>query len=276
MKEGFNLGNEILKPIKKFFTKSIADPIVKFVDDSIIKPIDTFFEEEIIDPIEGLIKEIEKELSAFFKEIGAFFEMLGEFFASIPTRLNLLVYAIGSIFEGVGNQFYAIGEGIAWGFEDIGLLIYFSTEWIGTYFACGYKYLSNIVDCIFYYIMDMIFFVLYLPITILLYALFSMNFDLYSYEKQAWQGVETIDTILYELTGVHIIYWPKSIREKCYVCIRLKTDVLSNKAHDIDVDFSERLPNHVKNATKKDFDIAAKRFNEIGAARPRDPSFFSK
>jgi hypothetical protein len=276
MKEGFNLGKEIARPIGNFFDKQVVKPVIKFVDDEIIKPINTFFEEEVIDPIEELIEDIEKELSAFFKEVGAFFVMLGEFFESIPRRLNLLVYAIGSIFEGVGKQFYSIGEGLAWGFEDIGLLVYFSTEWIGTYFACAYKYLSNIVDCIFYYIMDMVFFVLYLPISILLYALYCMNIDLYSYEKQAWQGVETVDTILYELMGVHIMYWPKNIREKCYVCVRLKTDVLSNKAHDIDVDFTERIPNHIQNASKKDFDIAAKRFNEIGAARPKHPKSFSK
>lgn len=276
MKEGFDLGKEIFKPIAKFFENEIGKPIVKFVDDSIIQPVNTFFEEEVIDPIDELIKEIEKELSAFFKKVGAFFEMLGAFFESIPRRLSLLVYAIGNIFEGIANQFYAIGEGLAWGFEDIGLLIYFATEWIGTYFACAFKYLSNIVDCIFYYIMDIIFFVLYLPVSILLYALYCMNIDLYSYEKQAWQGVETVDTILYELTGVHIMYWPKNIREKCYVCIRLKTDVLTDKAHDIDVDFTERIPNHIKNATKDDFEMAAKRFNEIGAARPRPPSYFSK
>ena len=66
--------------------------------------------------------EIEKAITDFFDIIIEFFEMLGTFFASIPMRFMNLMYALGDIVEGVGMQFYAIGEGLAWGFEDIGLL----------------------------------------------------------------------------------------------------------------------------------------------------------
>ena len=265
--EGFNVVDVILTPIKNFFKNEIVKPLGEFAEDEIFDPVADFVEEEVIDPIDKLIEEIEKAITDFFDIIIEFFEMLGTFFESIPMRFMNLMYALGDIVEGVGMQFYAIGEGLAWGFEDIGLLIYYGVHWAETYFMCGMHYIMNIMDCIGYYIVDIIFSILYLPVTILLWMLYMvLGVDLYPIEKQAWDGIETIDTIFYELSGVHLIYWPKEIREQCYTCIRLKTSVLENKAADIKYDFEEKIPHHIKHATDKEFEQANKRFNEMSKA----------
>ena len=193
--------------------------------------------------------------------------MLGRFFASIPNRFLNLMYALGDIVEGVGDQFVAIGEGLAWGFEDIGLLIYYGVHYVERYFMCGLNYIINIADCIGYYIIDIIFSVLYLPVTILLWLMYMvLGIDLYPIEKQTWDGIEMIDTMFFELSGVHLIYWPKEIRDQCYTCIRLKTSVLDRKAGDIKYDFEEKIPHHIKTATDKQFAQADKRFNEMAKA----------
>jgi hypothetical protein len=38
--------------------------------------------------------------------------------------------------------------------------------------------------------------------------------------------------------GFHIIHYPRSIRQKCYVCKRLKTQVISTQADVVKDDFS--------------------------------------
>ena len=42
------------------------------------------------------------------------------------------------------------------------------------------------------------------------------------------------------------MYWPKDIRERCFVCVRLKTSTVEWKAGEVDKTFSKGLPKAIK------------------------------
>lgn len=70
--------------------------------------------------------------------------------------------------------------------------------------------------------------------------------DLYDREKQAFDGLYDMSYLMYKYTGYHFMYWPKPIRERCFVCVRLKTSTVSRKAKEVDEKFSKDIPGYIK------------------------------
>ena len=88
--------------------------------------------------------------------------------------------------------------------------------------------------------------ILYLPVRIMLWCskhIFGM--DLYQREKQAFDGLYDMSYLMYKYTGYHFMYWPKPIRERCFVCVRLKTSTVSRKAKQVDAKFSKDIPGYI-------------------------------
>lgn len=252
--KGVNLNKVIVDPVKKEFNSAFNDVTKVFNNigddiNKIAKKTGKTFEkstntlrdtikEEILktfDPtvgIDGVIKEFNKMV---------------KFFNTVPRRINNVFGGIGGIFYGIGITIEGIGKSIGLGFYEIGLLFAYIGEFITTYLECIVKMLVNLWSCFFYYIVEMFLQILYLPIRIMLWCskhIFGQ--DLYDREKQAFDGLYDMSYLMYKYTGYHFMYWPKPIRERCFVCVRLKTSTVARKAKEVDEKFSKDIPGYIK------------------------------
>jgi hypothetical protein len=172
----------------------------------------------------------------------AMIPMVIKFIMTLPQRFGNILTGLVNIFFGVAVELKDIGviSGIV--LIDFFVFMEYTWEFVRTYTICSLYFLSNMTRCIFYYAIDIFGIILYLPIRLILYLVYVIGFDLYSIETQVWDGLEKLDTIIYGYTGVHIIHWPKSIRDQCYNCKRLKVNVYAGKIMNLVDDFTIKIP----------------------------------
>jgi hypothetical protein len=164
---------------------------------------------------------------------------------TFPKRIVAIGKGLVNIFKGIGLTYYGIYYGTALGFKDIVLLIYYGSYFLFTYTICGVQYISNIHRCFFYYIVDIFFQLIYLPVRILLVCIWFFYNKIYNVESTIWKNIDKADIMQYNLTGIRLTRWPKSIRDQCYNCKRLKVSVVMNKGKDIYQDFMVKIPKMV-------------------------------
>ena len=252
--KGVNLGKVIVDPVKKEFNSAFNDVTNVFNNigddiNKIAKKTGKTFEKST-NTLRDIIKE--EILKTFDPTVGIDavikeFNNMVKFFNTVPRRINHVFGGIGGIFYGIGITIEGIGKSIGLGFYEIGLLFAYIGEFITTYLECIVKMLINLWSCFFYYIVEMFLQLLYLPVRIMLWCskhIFGQ--DLYDREKQAFDGLYDMSYLMYKYTGYHFMYWPKPIRERCFVCVRLKTSTVSRKAKEVDEKFSKDIPGYIK------------------------------
>jgi phage-related protein len=173
------------------------------------------------------------------------------FLASVPKRVSNINAGFENIFNGINEEFDAIGKSFGMGVESISLFGLYVGEFIKTYSMCGFKFVANFFGCVFYYIIDIIVYciktIIYLFIQSIywvIYAIFKV--DISYVEKQASAALSAIDKIISPYLGLSSLLnipWPRSVREKCYLCKRLKSSAVKKKATNIGVTFNEKIPN---------------------------------
>jgi hypothetical protein len=193
------------------------------------------------------------------------------FLGSVPMRIRNINAGFENIFNGINSEFDAIGKSFKMGFSSINVLGLYVGELISTYVGCGFKFFENFFDCIFYYIVDVILYVLYLPFMIIIWAFKKFSIDFTYVEERVYNGLKTLNDFLYPIIGFQIIHWPKPVREKCYLCKRLKVDAVKNKANEVGVTFKEKIPKNF-GKSRDQFRIGKRQFEEIFATVVRDPS----
>ena len=193
------------------------------------------------------------------------------FLGSVPMRIRNINAGFENIFNGINSEFNAIGKSFKMGFSSINTLGVYVGELISTYIGCGFKYFENFFDCIFYYLVDIALYILYLPIMIIIWAFKKISIDFSYLEKRVYNGLKTLNDFLYPIIGFQIIHWPKPVREKCYLCKRLKVDAVNKKAKDVGVTFKEKIPKNF-GKSRDQFRIGKRQFEEIFATVVRDPS----
>ncbi len=133
------------------------------------------------------------------------------FGAAIPFILILITLAVGAgeglfqIFEGVGQEFIEFPQGAFIGALSGAKLAHSVGVFGISTFFCGLQMMENFTSCIFYYIL------------------------------------EKLDRFTIDQFGFHIIHFPKSIRDKCYNCRRLKPRAFVRKTGE----FVDDLTNDV-------------------------------
>ena len=192
------------------------------------------------------------------------------FFDSVPTRIRNINSGFKNVFNGINAEFDAIGKSFNMGFSSINTLVAYAAEFINTYVGCGFKYFQNFFDCIFYYLVDMILYVLYLPIMIIIWAFKKISIDFSYVEERVYNGLKMLNDLLYPIIGFQIIHWPKPIRDKCYLCKRLKVDAVKKKANDVSVTFKEKIPKNF-GKSRDLFRIGKRQFDEVFELIAREP-----
>lgn len=268
--KAIDIEKEIKKPLRfvnnffddaKKFTQKIerelknkADDVRKKLDKS-VKKIEELVKKDLkkgFDPTKG-IDEVIKE-----------FDKMIKFTKSVGPRVENVFFGIGNVFYGIGLTIEGIGKGIGLGFLEIGELLTYLGEFLFTYLICIVKFTTNLWSCFFYYIVELFFQLIYLPIRIILFLGYTMGIDMYARERQVFEGLYDLSYMAYSLTGYHFMFWPKHIRERCFVCVRLKTDAVAKKASDVDQAFNEKLPEFMQRGIGT-IQKGQRHFQEVGA-----------
>jgi hypothetical protein len=171
------------------------------------------------------------------------FKKFTDFFTVTLPRVGDKIKEFGDglrdIFEGVGKEIDGVGAGINLGFKDVGLLIEYCFILLGSYLACGVYFITQLPKCMFYYVLEWIGQVLYLPVRIFVWVMKTFfKIKLQKYLDKFWRFMEKVDLIIYKHAKFHIIHYPRSVRERCYVCKRLKDQVITRQSNTVNYDFA--------------------------------------
>ena len=220
----------------------------------------------IFSPIENIFKGLLKDITSLLDGIADTIEDVRQIicaFNTFPNRFRNLANGFNNVFDGVEQEFVALGIALNIGFHSVKNLTEYVAEFISTYVGCGYKFTANILDCILYYLFDILRYILYSPIRIALWLLYAtLSIDLYEVETMIWTNLESLDQMLYPILQFHIIHYPDSVYNQCYVCKRLKTSAVAAQAKETDRVFREDIPCQFKPGADK-IKRGMRQFDEI-------------
>tara|TARA_B100000035_G_scaffold301589_1_gene298339 strand:+ start:694 stop:1521 length:828 start_codon:yes stop_codon:yes gene_type:complete len=270
IKEGFDFGKTIVRPIDDF-GKGIQKSMNKTFSD-IGKDIKKTGKKAGKGINKGL-NEAKKPFKGIEKAIKDFGDIIVQFSESIPPRFNNVFAGIDNIFKGVFTEMGLLAKNIFFAIERIGVFLSYCFEFLGSHLRCGVKFTKNILDCIFYYIIDLIWQLFYLPVRIVMWVLYTfLGIDLYYIEDRTYNGMKALSKITFYYFGFHLIYWPKTIREKCYTCVRLKKKAVRREARIVDDAFNKKIPASFGDG-KKFYRKADRHFKEFNKwPKVRQPS----
>ena len=138
-----------------------------------------------------------------------------------------VVDGLEDIFNGVVQEFEEFPKGAWYTVLDLSVLFQYTGTFLLSNFLCAMKAMSNIKSCFMFYLIEMMGTIMYSPIAIFIFILSLFRIPSYSWEKQFWDKMEVFDQFVYNYCQFHIIHYPKSIRETCYNCVRLKPTVFA-------------------------------------------------
>ena len=170
----------------------------------------------------------------------------------IGKRFTSFFESIPLIFQGVGDELNGVGEGIKLGIDDIFRLIKYIFIFINSYVGCGIYFLSNLKGCFFYYLLETFGQTLYLPVRFIIWCSQQAGNDIQGQVDTFWKTMDDkVDKPFYKMFKFHLLHYGHPIREKCYVCKRLKTIVVKNQATVVNDDFKDHPPEDGKDGPEE-------------------------
>jgi hypothetical protein len=85
---------------------------------------------------------------------------------------------------------------------------------IANYIVCGFNKIKTLPDCFFWYFLDIIYGIFYMFYSMLAFAIPPLKDG----AKMFWSMMKMMDEMIHEFTGFHIIRYPKSVMNMCYLC----------------------------------------------------------
>jgi hypothetical protein len=171
-------------------------------------------------------------------------------FGFIKRLIGLLTIAIqvgiglAKIFKGVAREMIELPAAITIG--AIGASRFIQSLWVFgiSNFFCGMKLMGNFTSCALYYLLEIIGSILYL-IPLLVFMVLDWLTGARKLgsliENTIWSLLEKLDRMTIDNLGFHVIHFPKSVRDKCYNCRRLKPMAFVRKATDFASDISNPI-----------------------------------
>ena len=166
------------------------------------------------------------------------------FLAMIPKLITIItevVMGIKDIFLGLAREFQEFPQGAYYFGVHIAIFIQYLGVFIFTNLFCAMQMIQNFTSCFFWYALDIFGKILYLVPQVFILFFSLLGVPARDIEKQIWDGLESIDRIVVDASGYHLIHFPKSIRDKCYNCKRLSTNALIGRAADAFEDINDPI-----------------------------------
>jgi hypothetical protein len=229
----------------------------------------------VLNPVINIFKSIVKSITDMIDGIAIMIENFRRivcFLGSIPKRIHNINYGMYNTFKGVNKEFEAVGKSFMEGTASIGNLGAYIAEFVRTYIFCFGKFTTNIFYCIFFYIIDLFIYLIWLcfvwfPIAIIEWI---TNIDFSYIPQNVYKGLIPINDFIFSTFGFHILYWPKSVREDCYVCKTLKNSAVTKAADNVEYTFNTKIPKNF-GESRAIFKKAQRHFDEAVKTWVRTP-----
>lgn len=166
------------------------------------------------------------------------------FLKMIPKLITIItevVMGIKDIFLGLAREFQEFPQGAYYFGVHVAIFIQYLGVFMFTNLFCAMQMIQNFTSCFFWYALDIFGKILYLVPQVFILFFSLLGVPARDIEKQIWDGLESLDRIVVDATGYHLIHFPKSIRDKCYNCKRLSTNALIGKAADAFEDINDPI-----------------------------------
>lgn len=163
-----------------------------------------------------------------FADIGRFIKRVGKIFSAIGKIGQGAVEVVGGVGQEIASA--PVGIYLTW----VQAVIFIQTVWVFAFtnLNCAMRMMNNASYCAFFYILDILGQMLYLIPRLIIFALNLIGLPASAWEKGIWNILEDIDKWCIDHIGIHIIHFPKSIRETCFNCRRLKPTAFISKAQN--------------------------------------------
>ena len=169
---------------------------------------------------------------------------IGTFLKMIPKLIKIItgvVMGIKDIFLGLAREFQEFPQGAYYFGVHVAIFIQYLGVFMFTNLFCAMQMIQNFTSCFFWYALDIFGKILYLVPQIFILFFTLLGVPARDIEKQIWDGLESLDRIVVDASGYHLIHFPKSIRDKCYNCKRLSTNALIGRAADAFEDINDPI-----------------------------------
>lgn len=166
------------------------------------------------------------------------------FLKMIPKLITIItevVMGIKDIFLGLAREFQEFPQGAYYFGVHVAIFIQYLGVFMFTNLFCAMQMIQNFTSCFFWYALDIFGKILYLVPQIFILFFTLLGVPARDIEKQIWDGLESLDRIVVDASGYHLIHFPKSIRDKCYNCKRLSTNALIGRAADAFEDINDPI-----------------------------------
>jgi len=166
------------------------------------------------------------------------------FLEMIPKLINIvteIVMGIKDIFLGLAREFQEFPQGAFYLGVHLAIFIQYLGVFVFTNLFCAMQMIQNFTSCFFWYALDIFGKILYLvpQVFILIFSLFGIPAR--EMEKNIWDALESVDRLVVDMSGYHLIHFPKSVRDRCYNCKRLSTSALIGRAADTFGDINDPI-----------------------------------
>lgn len=162
----------------------------------------------------------------FFSDIADIFTKIKKAFAAIPQVGKGTLEIAGGVGQTVATA--PVGIYLTW----VQAVIFLQTVWVFAFtnLNCAMRMMNNASYCAFFYILDVLGQMFYLIPRLIIFALNLIGLPASEWETGIWDILEDIDKWCMDHIGIHIIHFPKSIRDTCFNCRRLKPTAFVSKA----------------------------------------------
>ena len=166
------------------------------------------------------------------------------FLEMIPKLINIvteIVMGIKDIFLGLAREFQEFPQGAFYLGVHLAIFIQYLGVFVFTNLFCAMQMIQNFTSCFFWYALDIFGKILYLvpQVFILIFSLFGIPAR--EMEKNIWDALESVDRSVVDMSGYHLIHFPKNVRDRCYNCKRLSTSALIGRAADTFGDINDPI-----------------------------------
>ena len=113
----------------------------------------------IFSPIEKVFRSITKSITDVIDGIDDMiqdFIQIVCFFKTVPKRFRNLESGFDNIFNGIEQEFTALGFAFQLGFNSITEMVAYIAEFVNSYINCGVKFATNFIGCLPFYLADIV------------------------------------------------------------------------------------------------------------------------
>lgn len=169
------------------------------------------------------------------KKGGGVLGAIASFLKLIPKLIKVItgvIMGIKDIFLGLAREFQEFPQGAYYLAVHAAIFTQYLGVFAFTNLFCAMQMIQNFTSCFFWYALDIFGKILYLVPQIFILFFTFLGIPATELETKIWNGLESLDRIVVDASGYHLIHFPKSVRDRCYNCKRLSTSALINKAND--------------------------------------------